>query len=504
MRAVISFWALAAMTANAQNTWEWQSFSQGQQVVATDAVMGPASTIVTSVAYSGQFGDQPAASRINLLDAFGDVQQTAGFPLEWSNVRAHFVQQNLESQMTVVGGAADQASQKGVFAFSIAPDLTAQWGQLVLFDGFQYTQALSGLVRADGSTIIGGGGQVTPGFFNRAILVALDNTGQVVADTVYGITPDMAVVRQVALWNDQVWMTVDGGGLDEFEGSGGIRAFRLNDDLTAAQWFTMAYLDQDPEPPFDSIPWGTLDFVPISASRFATSGHFGPILPPRRRAAVLVSDSLATIQRLFLPRSTYPMDQPPFMQALSMGPDGNLFFAMLENAQLGPPSVFSVYEPNRIHVYKLDTSLNVLCEHILDGFAENAYYYLNRIKATDDGGFLLLGARRDFNDPGSYFAAWARKFSSLDCAVEVAELPAGQPSVVMPNPGREGFSMLLGGEAINGTLQVMDALGRLVGSSVIRQGQTYFDAQLLGSGLYVYQARDGQGLIRATGRWVKE
>jgi len=64
--------------------------------------------------------------------------------------------------------------------------------------------------------------------------------------------------------------------------------------------------------------------------------------------------------------------------------------------------------------------------------------------------------------------------------------------------------MLLGGEAINGTLQVMDALGRLVGSSVIRQGQTYFNAQLLGSGLHVYKARDGQGLVRATGRWVKE
>jgi len=81
---------------------------------------------------------------------------------------------------------------------------------------------------------------------------------------------------------------------------------------------------------------------------------------------------------------------------------------MHENAQLGPPSLFSVSEPNRVHVYKLDTSLNVLCEHIVDGFLENAYYYLNRVKATDDGGFMLMGARRDLSDPSGYFEGRAQ------------------------------------------------------------------------------------------------
>ncbi len=177
---------------------------------------------------------------------------------------------------------------------------------------------------------------------------------------------------------------------------------------------------------------------------------------------------------------------------------------MHENAQLGPPSLFSVFEPNRIHVYKLDTSLNVLCEHILDGFAENAYYYLNRIKATDDGGFLLLGGRRDFNDPSGYFAAWAQKFGPDDCVVGIDEQPVQERANVFPNPGREGFTLLLNGEAIAGNVLLHDARGSLVGVTTMRQGQARIDANQLPSGLYLFRVQDTRGATVATGRWVKE
>lgn len=264
-------------------------------------------------------------------------------------------------------------------------------------------------------------------------------------------------------------------------------------------------LDSNPEPPFDSVLVQSLDLVPISDTRLATAGRFGGTwMPPNARAVALISDIAGALIRSFLPRSQYPQDFCTFLQTLSRTPDGHLYFAMHENAQLGPPSLFSVFEPNRIHVYKLDTSLNVLCEHILDGFADNAYYYLNRIKATDDGGFILLGGRRDFNDPSGYFAAWAQKFGPEDCVVGIAEQPLAQQAVLFPNPGSEGFSLLLNGEARNGTLLVLDALGRSVGTAPIRQSQARFDARHLAAGAYLYRAVDAQGTVQAVGRWVKE
>jgi len=248
-----------------------------------------------------------------------------------------------------------------------------------------------------------------------------------------------------------------------------------------------------------------MDFVPISTTRFATAGRFGGTWsPPMARAAVVVSDTTGALIRSFRPRSTYPQDYTPFLQALSRTPDGNLYFAMHENAQLFPPNLFNVFEPNRLHVYKLDTSLNVLCEHIVDGFADNAYYYLNRIKATDDGGFMLMGGRRNFDDPSGYFEAWARKFGPSDCTVGVEERQTAAGATLFPNPGREGFTLLLNGEALQGTLLLHDALGRACGSVPIRQGQARFDAQALATGVYVYHAQDMKGRTLATGWWVKE
>ena len=75
---------------------------------------------------------------------------------------------------------------------------------------------------------------------------------------------------------------------------------------------------------------------------------------------------------------------------------------------------------------------------------------------------------------------------------------------IMPNPGTDGFSLMLNGESRNGSLFVLDAFGRNVGNVPIRQGQARFDAQGLAPGVYVYRANDADGRLRATGRWVKE
>lgn len=506
MRCIASLCALAVSAASAQSTWVWSASVPGKQSIANDALEVDGRNFIASVHYPGILGQLPGESRLSLLEATGGLLTTIPISPAPLNVEAYFLVQDRMTGRLFVGGACDTDEGKGVFAMLASPQGAVLNTMIRAYPGMSYVVAQNGLALSAGGLLIGGGGWEMPGvFINRVLLAQVDADGHFVRDTVYGTSENMAACRQIVEWNGNAWFVIEGDGLSEFTGSGLNRAFLISEDLAVQQWFYLPYFDQDPEPPFDSIPQDALDLVPISDLRFASSGRFGGTWsPPQARAAVSIADASGAMIRYFLPRSNFVQDFPPFLQGLAANGTGQLYFAMHENGQAAPPSLFSVFEPNRIHVYKLDTGLNVLCEHILDGFAENAYYYLNRIKATDDGGFLLLGGRRDFNDPSGYFAAWARKFGPDDCVVGIAEQPLAQQAVVFPNPGTEGFSLLLNGEARAGTLLVMDALGRHVGSASIRQSQARFDARHLAPGAYLYRAVDAQGTVQAVGRWVKE
>lgn len=101
------------------------------------------------------------------------------------------------------------------------------------------------------------------------------------------------------------------------------------------------------------------------------------------------------------------------------------------------------------------------------------------------------------------------EYSALEngtCDFTLSATGASNNSVspAFPNPGTDGFSLLLNGEARNGTLVVTDALGRQVGTTPIKQSQARFDARHLESGAYLYHAVDAQGVEQAVGRWVKE
>lgn len=504
MRCIASLCALAVSAASAQSTWVWSASVPGKQSLASDALEVDGRTFIASVHYPGILGELPGESRLSQLEATGEVLSTLPIAPALLSVEAYFLTHDRLTGKLFVGGGCDTDAGKGVFAL-LANQQGAVLNTMVrAYPGMIHTVAQNGLALSAGGLLIGGGGLEMPGvFINRILLAQVDADGHLVRDTVYGTSENMAACRQIVEWNGDAWFVIEGDGLSEFTGSGLNRAFRLNEDLGVQEWLHMPYLDQSP--PLDSVPQDALDLVPISNRRFASSGRLGGTWsPPRARSSVLIIDASGSLIRYFLPRSSFIQDFPPFLQGLAANGAGQLYFAVHENGQAAPPSLFSVFEPNRIHVYKLDTSLNVLCEHILDGFAENAYYYLNRIKATDDGGFLLLGGRRDFNDPSGYFAAWARKFGPEDCVVGIAEQPHAQQAVVFPNPGTEGFSLLLNGEARNGTLLVMDALGRHVGSAPIKQSQARFDARELAPGAYLYRAVDAQGAVQAVGRWVKE
>lgn len=226
-----------------------------------------------------------------------------------------------------------------------------------------------------------------------------------------------------------------------------------------------------------------------------SSGHKGAILKMTEQGEWLGSIILDT---------PFQNDHPAILRNLTRDPDGNLLFAMIANFEPGPPSPFQPEEPSRVHVYKLDTALNVLCTNVIDGFAENAYYFVDRIIATDDGGYLTVGSRVDLSDPERPWVGWARKFGPDDCFTGLNE-EAGAPQVLIaPNPGRDELRIVLNGSHRNASVALHNLNGHLVATKPLRLGHARFDTSALASGVYAYIVSDAVGRRIASGRWVKE
>ncbi|HRD53443.1 MAG TPA: T9SS type A sorting domain-containing protein [Flavobacteriales bacterium] len=134
-----------------------------------------------------------------------------------------------------------------------------------------------------------------------------------------------------------------------------------------------------------------------------------------------------------------------------------------------------------------------------------------------------VGFKSIYVHPYNYFNSWsvwvsrelrcyedneiaysALQQGACDYTLGVPEDLHGGTLTIMPNPGTDGFSLMLNGVSLNGNVFVLDALGRAVGSAPITQGHARFDARELPTGVFVYRATDLDGRMRATGRWVKE
>lgn len=506
MRWLTAICALATYTASAQITWEWSSGYPGKQPVVTDCEIVADRVILSVLKYEGPLGTVDAMeSNVILLDAIGQPISSDEILPQASSVAATSIVPSPDDSGFFITGSCGFDDSKGLFAVPLSDD-GIQGGPTTWTSTITSLASVENAVWPLGRGVILCGSLRQGGFGapNRIALVEITPDGGVVRDTLYGISGNQSICRQIMEWNGTLRFSVDGV-LDQFPGASSNSIFSLNDELGVQDWLLLPRLDTDPNPPFDSVLVGSLDIRPLTAQRFASAGRFGPIFNPMAsRVAVVVSDTVGTLYHTFLPRSNYPQDITPFVQSLDNGSDDALWFAMHENAQVGPPSLFSVYEPNRIKVFKLDSNLNALCSSVLDGFWDNTYYYVNRIKSTPDGGFLLLGAKREFDDPSGLFKAWVRKFGPDDCTVGMEEHSAMETAVVYPNPGRGGFTLLLNGPAINGSVQLHDAQGRLLSTTSLWQGQAQVSALECAAGLYHYRVLDGAGRPVASGRWMKQ
>lgn len=261
----------------------------------------------------------------------------------------------------------------------------------------------------------------------------------------------------------------------------------------------------NPANPFDSILKGALSILPLENEQYFVGGQFH-IGAPKYHAAVYRADVTGTVHSFLVTDSPYPFDLVATQACLSRIDEETFYFLSLENATLGgsrPPATPS--GPNRLHVYKLDTALNVLCDHILDGYSSDVYYFPTRIKTTPDGGFVIMGAKKDMSTPGNPLVAWAQSFAASDCTVGISTTEAANKVILFPNPGSSGFQVLLNGNGLpGGRIDLFDAQGQRVGQSRLAGPTGRMDCTNLPNGIYLYRIMDRDGMPHATGRWVKQ
>jgi hypothetical protein len=196
--------------------------------------------------------------------------------------------------------------------------------------------------------------------------------------------------------------------------------------------------------------------------------------------------------------SPFLMDIPAWLGGVDLGPDGNLYYAQLNNWSLG--GQVNPW-PSQVELFKMDTAFNVIGTYLLDGIVDSTFYFPSVVKATADGGLLVGGGVKDATDLNAPLVAWLAKFGPED----LVSVPERRSPLlgVYPNPGSEDFTALLMRPLPGAVLQVFDARGALVRTQPVTDLQQTVQMDDSPSGIYVVHLRDTEGAFVSSARWVK-
>src|SRR5690606_8627444 len=122
-----------------------------------------------------------------------------------------------------------------------------------------------------------------------------------------------------------------------------------------------------------------------------------------RGAVVQRTDAQAHVIGQFIADTPWDVDRPAMSRAMSLAGDGTFYFAQVSGWVDGL-GYYSPY-PTQVQIFHLDTSLDVLGSHVIDGFADSTFYSPNFVLAAPDGGVVVGGMIRDLNVPSSLFQA---------------------------------------------------------------------------------------------------
>lgn len=483
------------------------------RLTVTDAVEMSNGFVTFGMVTSGSISDvsaPPTRSWIGSITPEGDVQGLAQVPADpGRSVLVNAMKTMPNGALAMVSSSWSQNPISGsrimvhvIHAYdNLELRVVKDLGDSLRISHANSDQDQEGSLFITGSLIAGPGGLP-----NRLFLMRASPEDSILASSLLGYNTSMKFGRHAMPSGDSLMrVSMDGNLPGSPWGTESFHRFTLQ--LEHVDAFPLTSLSgTGAVEPIDSLIKDCLHMTGLAGDTFIVSGRFGNLEPdkPMRAALVRLAPD-GTYQGTFLPISGYDDDFIAYLQGHDLTPDRKVVFAMLENFFPGTPDPTLGISPSRIHLYRMDTLLNVECEYIIDGFEDNAYYFLTRIKATADGGVLLMGSRRDLNTMGQP-RGWIMKLDAEQCSpVGITEQAAQRTVEVYPNPGVAGFTLLLNGPVAHGAVVALyDATGHQVRSVKLAGSTAQVDAGDLVPGLYLYRVLGRNGAVLGSGRWIKQ
>ena len=502
MRLLAFFLPLVAIAAKGQETWTFIQETSVNYSFVTDIFLDTTgSSLICS--YEDTLNTLEGGGALLRLSLSGTAVSTRSLGNGDSYFRPSTIFPGTDTHLHILGSYRRTLDNTAGFVhFRCLSNGTVLDSTYYHIGGFNLIALDNATLTNEGNLFLAGSGAVPGLYFTYSTFLQIGQNGDSLnyLETGTSSISNSLVTRDAVVVQNGVLVSIDKGIMN-------VVNYRiLNADLGFVDGWDGQEPHADPDPfvPADSLLSGALTIRPLAGDEYIVGGKITDYYQNRRSAVYRIDDTGA-VNKMFTPTTPYPNDYSFLTSTLSGIDDSTFYFASWRNISLtGFPPPYDPSEPDQIAVYKLDNDLNVLCEYILDGFADNAYYVPYRIKTAPDGGFVLIGGRKDMSDPNSKFAAWAQKFAPGDCTVGIRDHASPEPVSAFPNPGHVGFSIVLNGPVVDGALELYDAMGKLLTTTRVGQNRATVDARDLASGLYLYRVLDAHGVLRGTGKWQKD
>ena len=242
----------------------------------------------------------------------------------------------------------------------------------------------------------------------------------------------------------------------------------------------------------DSIPSIHQTILRQDNSIILSTEMFEPFLPVR--PALMAVDPNGDLSHVYfdaLPLSSTARAIPGGLDAAL---DGSIVWGVFEGDYDG--------EPNRIHIYRMDSALNLLGHAIIDGTLTNTYYEPFKTLPTNDGGCVVIGQRSE-SGPGSAMKAFAIKVDVLNAVQSLSMRP--DLAHVFPSPSNSHITITLSGALeVNARILLINSNGQIVFELAMSANSGVCDISDLAPGIYWARIVDRTGLPIASSSWVKE
>jgi len=163
-----------------------------------------------------------------------------------------------------------------------------------------------------------------------------------------------------------------------------------------------------------------------------------------------------------------------------------------------------VLSPNKswITLAKMDSSLNLLWQKYYGG---DLYYGLWALRATSDGGCLLLGSTYDYLTQVNERDIIILKVDSAGVIMSngLTLIDMLHDAIVFPNPGSDYLVIESGPQIRGAKFRLVNLGGKEVLKSTLTERRTTMDTQSLPQGYYVWQIQYRNKIVEA-GKWIKE